>query len=103
MGMDHGNVLVLRALLGHSVTMKELARIPRFMVVSLIILGISLVAGQLWLHRDASPSAIAGAKAALIKCGATPGAIETYWDVVRAHDRRYLHAISDWFDVEGTC
>lgn len=76
---------------------------PDFAIVAAVLLVGSFVGGQLWLHHAASPNIIMGARKALAECGAAPSEISTYWDVVRAYDRSYLHAISGLIGIDGSC
>lgn len=78
-------------------------RYPKFAIISAGILAVSFVIGQSWLHRTASPQAIAHANAALVQCGAEPAEIVTYWDIVRAYDRSYLHTIAKFIGIDGPC
>lgn len=96
-------MLVFHALLGHSVSMSKGKPFPDFAIVAAVLLVGSFIGGQLWLHRSASPKTIMGARQALAECGAAPSEISTYWDVVRAYDRSYLHTISGLLGIDGSC
>ena len=69
------------------------------------VLFLSFVAGQSWLHADASPAAIKSARAAVAACPKVgqDRSISSQWDVIRVQDAALTLRLSRMVSLGEGC
>ncbi len=78
---------------------------PFFQKFSVALLVLSAIAGQFWLHDDASPEAVQNVREELSQCPALnqDRAITSVFDLIRARDSVWIARISDLAGVGENC